>query len=170
MSDFQGESLYWGPVFLSALKCWQKYFQGYGYYSNYFSNFFFERNPFFAERRGSGVKGALTRGGKPSFWQENRDTFKMSNYGGGGLGSSLYREFPRCFQSAWPLGVKASLGFSQGCWESFSPWLSVSRKGGNHGVVLIHALGDLCLVQIGACFLGMCRRPPQKSKGQKPNH
>jgi hypothetical protein len=41
-SDFHRQSLYFEPPFSSALKFWQKNFQGYGYYSNYFSNFFFE--------------------------------------------------------------------------------------------------------------------------------
>lgn len=154
-----------GPLFPSALKSWQKCFQGYGYYSNYFSNFFFERNPFFfffrAEEWCEG--GEVNSGGKPSFWQENRDTFKMSNYGWGVLGRNLYSKFPRCFQSVWPIGLKCSLGSFQGGRESFSHACQPPGRG-TYRVVLMRVLGDPCLMQIPACFLWMCHRPPPKSR------
>lgn len=40
--QFLARCFYFGPPFTSALKFWQKYFQGYAYYINYFSNLFFE--------------------------------------------------------------------------------------------------------------------------------
>lgn len=100
----------------SALKSWQKCLQGYGYYSNYFSNFFFERDPFFfflfrAEKER--CEGGLTVEGSHHFWHKNRDTFKMSNYGWGVPGSNLYSKLPPpcCFPSGWPIDLKSSLGF-----------------------------------------------------------
>lgn len=108
-------------------------------------------------------EGALASGRKPPFWQENRDTSKMSNYGWGGLGGNAYREFPCCLQSAWSVGLKASLGFLLGCWESFSHGCQ-SPERGTHGVVLMHALGELCRVQIQLWFLEMSHRPPPKSR------
>lgn len=70
--QFLARCFYFGPPFTSALKFWQKHFQGYAYYINYFSNFFFEWIHFLQSKERV-VWTGLRQWRQALFWQEIRD-------------------------------------------------------------------------------------------------
>lgn len=102
------------------------------------------------------MKRGLISEGKPSFWQESRDTFKMNHYGWGCARNHFHSKFPCCFQLVLLVRFKSRPGFFHCCWKPFPPQLPAPLEAAAFltlanamGVVLKYECGDgsLCRSQ-----------------------